>query len=104
VGGCGFGRGSFGVRAGVKGKCVIVTELMRESRGGQCVDRTLGCMIHRRGPNVKPQDAPLSPLPPTAPRPASEIPAVSLHYETNTKVVANHLTSPLVRATPSIWG
>lgn len=61
-GGGSFGRGRFGVRAGVKGKCVIVTELMRESRGGQCADRTLGCMIHRRGLNTNPLDPPL-PLP-----------------------------------------
>lgn len=62
VGGGSFGRERFGVRAGVKGKCVIVTELMRESRGGQCADRTLGCMIHRRGLNTNPLDPPL-PLP-----------------------------------------
>lgn len=57
-GGGSLGRGRFGVRAGVKGKCVIVTELMRESRGGQCADRTLGCMIHRRGPSTNPVDPP----------------------------------------------
>lgn len=43
------GVGSSGVRTRVKGKCVIVTELMMESRGGQCADRTLGCMFHTRG-------------------------------------------------------
>lgn len=101
VGGGGFLRGRFGVRAGVKSKCVIVTELMRKSRGGQCADRTLGCMIHRRGLNTNPPDPPL-PLPSTSP--ASEIPTISLHCGTNTKMMANHLTSPLVWATPSIWG
>lgn len=51
VGLCG---GGLGVRAGVKSKCVIVTELVRESRGGQCADRTLACMIHRKGPLPSP--------------------------------------------------
>lgn len=100
-GGGGFLWGRFGVRAGVKSKCVIVTELMRKSRGGQCADRTLGCMIHRRSLNTNPLDPPL-PLPSTSP--ASEIPTISLHYGTNTKMMVNHLTSPLVWATPSIWG
>lgn len=93
----GFYRGRFRVRAGVKSKCVIVTKLMRKSRGGQCADRTLGCMIHRRGLNMNPVD----PFPSTSPAP--EIPTVGLHDGTNTKVMANHLTSPLVWATPSIW-
>lgn len=105
LGGGGWGGsflwGRFGVRAGVKSKCVIVTELMRKSRGGQCADRTLGCMIHRRSLNTNPLDPPL-PLPSTSP--ASEIPTISLHYGTNTKMMVNHLTSPLVWATPSIWG
>lgn len=104
VGGGGWGgsflRGRLRVRAGVKSKCVIVTKLMRKSRGGQCADRTLGCMIHRRGLNTNPLD-PRLPFPSTSPAP--EIPTVSLHYGTNTKVMANHLTSPLVWATPSIW-
>lgn len=42
VGGGEFWTGEVRVGAGVKGKCVIVTKLMRESRGGQCADRTLG--------------------------------------------------------------
>lgn len=46
--------GRAGVRAALKRKCVIVTELRRKSRGGQCADRTLGCMIHGRGPNMNP--------------------------------------------------
>lgn len=72
-GGGGFLWGRFGVRAGVKRKRVIVTELTRKSRGGQCADRTLGCMIHRRGPNMNPLES--SSLRQTRPPPpASEAP------------------------------
>lgn len=58
-----FYGGRFGVRAGAKSKCVIVTELMRKSRRGQCADRTLGCMIHPGGANTTPTS------------PASDVPA-----------------------------
>lgn len=95
AGGGSFARGRLGVRAGVKSKCVIVTELMKESRGGQCADRTLGCMIHRTR-TLR--------TPPPPPRPAPEIPTVSSRYGTHTEAMANHLTSPLVWATPTIWG
>lgn len=44
--------GGSGLGPGVRSKCVIVTKLTRKSRGGQCADRTLGCMIHRRGLNT----------------------------------------------------
>lgn len=67
VGGGSFLQGRFRVRAGVKSKCVIVTELMRKSRGGQCADRTLGCMIHRRGLNTNPLEPPTSPPSPPPP-------------------------------------
>lgn len=57
VGVVGVERGRAGVRAALKRKCVIVTELTRKSRGGQCADRTLGCMIHGRGPNMNPLES-----------------------------------------------
>lgn len=97
VGGGSFLQGRFRVRAGVKSKCVIVTELMRKSRGGQCADRTLGCMIHRRGLNTNPLELPTSPPSPPPP-PASEIPTISLHYWTKTKEMVNHLMSPFMWA------
>lgn len=46
----GYVGGGSGLEPGVRSKCVIVTKLTRKSRGGQCADRTLGCMIHRKGP------------------------------------------------------
>lgn len=54
-GGSGFGPG-------VRSKCVIVTKLTRKSRGGQCADRTLGCMIHRRSLNTNSVKLPITSL------------------------------------------
>lgn len=67
VGGDSLGWGRFGVRARVKGKCVIVTELMRESRGGQCVDRTLGLHDSQERSEHEPPRPPRTPGPPTSP-------------------------------------
>lgn len=104
-GGGGLLWGRLGVRAGVKRKRVIVTELTRKSRGGQCADRTLGCMIHRRGPNMNPLES--SSLrqtrPPPPPPPLLKPPPWAYIRGNNTEAMANHLTSPLVWATPSIW-
>lgn len=57
----GVGEVGGGVRAALKRKCVIVTELSRKSRGGQCADRTLGCMIRGRGLNMNPLEPSSSP-------------------------------------------
>lgn len=54
--------GGSGLGLGVRSKCVIVTKLTRKSRGGQCADRTLGCMIHRGGLNGNSAEPPSSHL------------------------------------------
>lgn len=69
--------GGSGLGPGVGSKCVIVAKLTRKSKRGQCADRTLGCMIHRRG------------LKTTSVKPHHPILAVSLHYGTS-KAISNH--------------